>query len=110
MGEAYWEETIAVLQGADPLLDKPKLSEKHLTKPPFRYLHDVISGVQASTGFAPGLFQGEELDARTIQGNKDAKVMYLTKIINVVSFVLGEPVPAKPLKVGMLNRRMVSAA
>lgn len=47
MGDAFWEETIATLQGAEPLLDKPKLSEKHLTKPPFRYLHDVVTGVSA---------------------------------------------------------------
>jgi hypothetical protein len=31
--------------------------------------------------------------------DKDAKVAYLTKAIAVVSLVLGQPVPAKPLKV-----------
>ena len=31
--------------------------------------------------------------------DKDAKVTYLTKIINVVAIALGQAVPAKPLKV-----------
>lgn len=52
--------------------------------------------------------------------DKDAKVTYLQKIIDVVGIVLGEHVPAKPLKVrcmwcaegppGMLFQNMASHA
>ncbi|GAX84615.1 hypothetical protein CEUSTIGMA_g12036.t1 [Chlamydomonas eustigma] len=99
MGDTYWQLTCDLLQGSsDPLVDKPKLSEKLLTKPPFRFLHDVISAIQRKTGFAPGLFQGDELDGKALQ-DKDAKVTYLTKIINVVAIALRQPVPAKPLKI-----------
>lgn len=35
--------------------------------------------------------------------DKDGKVAYLTKIINVVSICLNQPVAAKPLKVGLLT-------
>eukprot|EP00798_Chlamydomonas_sp_ICE-L_P011176 gene11176-18789_t len=95
---AEFELTIQILQGDDPIFTKPKLAEKYLLKPPFRFLHDVISAVQAGTGFAPGLYSGDELDAKAIQ-DKEQKVAFLGKMIDVVSIVAGQAVPAKPLKI-----------
>lgn len=93
----YWKVTQQILQSSDdPLVDKPKLDEKYLLKPPYRFLFDIVSAVQRKTGFAPGLFDQEDLDPKA---EKDIKVRYLTKIINVVGLSLNEHIPAKPPKI-----------
>lgn len=80
-----------------PLITKPKLTEKHLSKPPFRYLHDIVSGVIASTGFAADLFPAEYENAKAM--DKPAKVQYLEMIINHVNSARGEEVDVRPSKV-----------
>lgn len=65
------------------LIQKPKMSEKLLSKPPFRFLHDTITAITATTGFGEGLYSGEELDSAGIQ-DKNAKMAYLDKIFRLV--------------------------
>ena len=65
------------------LIPKPKMSDKLLSKPPFRFLHDTISAVINTTGFARGLYSDEEMDVATIS-DKAAKIAYLEKIFGVV--------------------------
>ena len=49
MGDDYWLETQASLQGDDPLFSKPKLAENLLKKPPFRFIHDIVTGVSLNS-------------------------------------------------------------
>ena len=56
------------------------MTEKLLTKPPFRYLHDVFTATKDATGFGEGLYSGGELDAKSIT-EKEAKLNFLVKMI-----------------------------
>jgi TRAF3-interacting protein 1 len=59
------------------------MTEKLLSKPPFRFLHDTITAITAATGFGEGLYSGAELDSASMN-EKFAKMSYLDKIFQLV--------------------------
>ncbi|KAK9410952.1 TRAF3-interacting protein 1 [Crotalus adamanteus] len=65
------------------VIRKPPLTERLLSKPPFRYLHDVIGEVIRSTGFMKGLYTEAEMKSDNVK-DKDAKIIFLQKAIDVV--------------------------
>lgn len=94
MGD-YWKPTAAAFE---QLFQKPKMSDKLLLKPPFRYLHDIFTATMEATGFAHGLYEETELDGKAIT-EKDAKINFLAKMIALVEQITGEQSDAKPSKI-----------
>lgn len=108
MGE-FWEPT-AQMFGS--LFEKPKMSERLLSKPPFKYIFDIIAETTKVekynsfryiifckvTGFAKSLLKGEETDAG-YYSEKDRKIEYLKKFIYLTSIMLNEEIDAKPNKI-----------
>ncbi|GAB0087642.1 hypothetical protein DMENIID0001_019750 [Sergentomyia squamirostris] len=77
---------------------KPPLTEKLLTKPPFRFLHDVINVVIKETGFLKGLYTTDELNSENIR-DREAKIKFLEKLINIVEMVTKTELKVRPSKI-----------
>lgn len=95
MGDDYWQPTAEMFQ---QLFSKPKMTEKLLSRPPFRYIHDIFTATLGATGFGEGLYDEKELDAKSIN-DKDAKILFLEKLIALVQMAAGEEIPVKPGKI-----------
>ncbi|XP_030908029.2 TRAF3-interacting protein 1 isoform X2 [Melopsittacus undulatus] len=95
MNEAVLRRTQEAL---GPVIRKPPLTDRLLSKPPFRYLHDVITEVIRVTGFMKGLYTDFELKSDNVK-DKDAKISFLQKAIDAVVMVTGEPLSVKPARV-----------
>ncbi|KAJ3098196.1 TRAF3-interacting protein 1 [Phlyctochytrium planicorne] len=80
------------------IIKKPPLTAKLLSKPPFRYLHDMFTEIIKSTAFAAGLYDDNEMNSENVK-EKDAKVAYLLKMIDCVGISTGVEVKANPLKI-----------
>lgn len=80
------------------LIRKPKLAEKLLGKPPFRFLYDIVMEVKNVSGFANGLFTEEESSSANVT-SKEQKINFLDKIIMLVGVQLNTIVEARPAKI-----------
>jgi TRAF3-interacting protein 1 len=106
MGPSGLDEQIEACDGTpaktrallEPIINRPKLLDKLLSKPPFRFLHDVISEVIQRTSFASGLYNEVESDSAQVT-DKTAKVEYLAKMIKLVGMQLNTIVEARPAKI-----------
>ncbi|XP_018401546.1 PREDICTED: TRAF3-interacting protein 1 [Cyphomyrmex costatus] len=77
---------------------KPPLTEKLLRKPPFRFLHDIITATIKETAFLEGLFSEEELNSDNIK-DKEAKLAFLTKLIDVIKLISGANLMVRASKI-----------
>ncbi|CAH0728481.1 unnamed protein product, partial [Brenthis ino] len=79
-------------------IKRPPLSDKLLKKPPFRFLHDIITSVLKNTGFFNGLFEEEELISDKVK-DRDSKILFLNKVITVIVSTTGKSLTVKPSKI-----------
>lgn len=79
-------------------IKKPPLTEKLLKKPPFRFLHDIVTNVIRDTGFLDGLFSEEELNHENIK-DRDGKIAFLDKLISAVKIITGIPLSVRATKI-----------
>ncbi|XP_044745472.1 TRAF3-interacting protein 1 [Coccinella septempunctata] len=77
---------------------KPPLSEKLLSKPPFRFLHDVIVAVIKNTGFLKDLFNQDELIADNVK-EREAKLAFLNKLIDAVKNITNTDLKVRASKI-----------
>uniref|UniRef100_H2YVY2 TRAF3-interacting protein 1 n=1 Tax=Ciona savignyi TaxID=51511 RepID=H2YVY2_CIOSA len=80
------------------IIKKPPLTDKLLNKPPFRFLHDIITEVIRTSGFLKGLFTNEEMESKNVTAKED-KLLFLQKVIDCVNIVSGDTLTVKPNKV-----------
>ncbi|KAI8521314.1 PREDICTED: TRAF3-interacting protein 1-like isoform X2 [Branchiostoma belcheri] len=77
---------------------KPPLTEKLLKKPPFRFLHDIFTELIRSSGYMKGLYGDSEMVSANVK-EKDSKIAFLQKAIDVTVMVTGEQCSVRPSKV-----------
>ena len=80
------------------LITRPKLTEKLLSKPPFRFLHDIVMEVMKATGFGTDLYMPDELDSSKV-AEKTQKMTFLDKIIKLVGIQLNTLVEARSARI-----------
>ncbi|XP_066303335.1 TRAF3-interacting protein 1-like isoform X2 [Branchiostoma lanceolatum] len=80
------------------IVKKPPLTEKLLKKPPFRFLHDIFTELIRSSGYMKGLFGDSEMVSSNVK-EKDSKIAFLQKAVDVTVMVTGEQCSVRPSKV-----------
>ena len=62
------QETIAkTIELLGQIIQKPPLNQKLLSRPPFRYIHDIFSEVINNTGYYIGLYTNEEMTSENVK-------------------------------------------
>ncbi|CAG2104541.1 unnamed protein product [Medioppia subpectinata] len=80
------------------IVKKPVITDKLLKRPPFRFLHDLITSIIKSHGFFKDLYKDNELVAENVK-EKESKIVFLQKAIDTTGFIIGDVLSAKPSKI-----------
>jgi len=83
----YWSKTGDMF---GKLIEKPKMHEKLLKKPPPKYIYDIVMNTMKKTGFPKGLFTDDEMNVKYFESDAKHKVEILQKVIDITKIVTGE--------------------
>eukprot|EP00921_Rhytidocystis_pertsovi_P007932 GHVQ01013118.1.p1 GENE.GHVQ01013118.1~~GHVQ01013118.1.p1 ORF type:complete len:515 (+),score=83.23 GHVQ01013118.1:153-1697(+) len=80
-------------------ITKPKLIDKYLRKPPFRFLHDIVTETFNVAGVDPArVFPKEHLNPASVS-DKGRKVAFLEILLTFVVNVSGQSIDVTPAKI-----------
>lgn len=91
----YWEKTIKLY---DNFIEYPQMNEKHLKRPPFKYIFHIFLSTATKTNFADGMLEEEELSP-DFYTTPERKMAFLKKVFKFVYGVLNKGVPVKPTNI-----------
>ncbi|KAI2811472.1 TRAF3-interacting protein 1 [Blomia tropicalis] len=74
------------------------VTEKILSRPPFKFLHELTTLIVKTTGYLRGLFTDEEFSLQNID-TKDAKLAFLDKLIDAIGFINSKVIDVKSTKI-----------
>ena len=83
----YWSKTGEIFK---TIIEKPKMTEKFLKKPPPKYIYDMIMNTMKATGFPKGLFTDEEMDPKFFESDPRNKIEIFQKVIDISKIVTNE--------------------
>lgn len=98
MAEELEPWLVKTQQELSAVIQAPKLTDKLLRKPPFRFLHDVVTNFIKTTGFPGGLYVPDMLDSAKCT-EKEQKLEFLNQLIEVVQNATGKTTSAKAAKI-----------
>ena len=83
----HWKKTQALFSS---LITDPPLLEKYLIKPAPRYIFAIVINTMKKTGFPKGLFTEEEETENHFKADRENKVKFLKKVIDITKLVTKE--------------------
>ena len=81
----------------EKIITKPKLVEKYLSKPPPKYIYDIIVNTMEVTQFPKGLYSDSELDPEKFKNDqfKNERMDFIQKAVDITKIVLKEKIDVK---------------
>jgi len=95
----YWKTTSDLFS---KLIEKPKMSEKLLTKPPPKFIYDIIISTMKATKFPNGLYTETELDPKYWESDKNNRKEFLKKSLDILK-IINKVAPLGTLEVKVEN-------